>query len=81
MANDTALWPVDRSLGRLAAIDGAVSLRRSHLAAAHDQADRVGAAPSLALIALDEARLLVPDDAERAAARAGEPARPPQPWA
>ncbi len=75
VANDTALWPVDRSLGRLAGVGGAVARAESHLAAARHQADRAGAAPSLALIALDEARLLATGDVVRAAERAGQARR------
>jgi len=52
------LWPVDRSLGQLAGTTGSSEVALSHLAAARRQAELADALPSLALIALDEARLL-----------------------
>jgi tetratricopeptide (TPR) repeat protein len=57
-ASASALWPVDRSLGRLATISGATETALGHLARAREQAERAGALPSVALTALDEARLL-----------------------
>jgi hypothetical protein len=53
-----ALWPVDRSLGRLATVARTPDAARSHIRAARAHAARAGARPSLALVALDEARLL-----------------------
>ena len=71
-----ALWPVDRSLGRLATVAGAPERALEHIARARDQAARAGARPSIALAALDEARLLLaggrPDDRQRVIALAGE---------
>ncbi len=71
-----ALWPVERSLGRLCGITRSVELALLHLAAARRQAEEADALPSLALIAADEARLLAaraaPGDAPRAAQRAAE---------
>jgi class 3 adenylate cyclase/tetratricopeptide (TPR) repeat protein len=68
------LWPVDRSLGQLAGATGSVELALSHLATARRQAEQADALPSLALIFLDEARLLWtrggPADAERSSQRA-----------
>ena len=55
-AGACALWPVDRSLARLALAMGLVNLSLDHIAAAREQSERVGARPSLALAALDEAR-------------------------
>jgi class 3 adenylate cyclase len=80
VANDTALWPVDRSLGRLAGLAGASELAWAHFAAARRAAEAAGAAPSLALLALDEARLVAacgegPTDTADAARRAGEARR------
>jgi tetratricopeptide (TPR) repeat protein len=62
-----ALWPVDRSLGRIATVAGLHEAALRHIERGREQAARAGAAPSLALAALDEARLLA--------------ARPPQDWA
>jgi class 3 adenylate cyclase len=71
-----ALWPLDRTLGILAAADGAFDLALAHLAAARAVAELVDALPTLALTALDEARVLAarraPEDRERAVARARE---------
>jgi ATP/maltotriose-dependent transcriptional regulator MalT len=53
-----ALWPVDRSLGRLATVAGQADVALGHIARAREQAARLGARPSIALAALDEARLL-----------------------
>ncbi len=57
--NSAALWPVSRSLARLATVTGAYGAARGHLLRAREQADGAGARPSLALLALDEARLLL----------------------
>ncbi len=57
-ASTTALWPVDRSVGRAAGAGGRVDVAMRHLAAARAQAVAADALPSLALIALDVARLL-----------------------
>jgi eukaryotic-like serine/threonine-protein kinase len=65
-AGAVALWPVDRSLGRLALATGMADLALDHVAAARAQSERVGALPSVALTALDEAR------ARRARERPGE---------
>ncbi|HWX74846.1 MAG TPA: hypothetical protein VNZ05_06045, partial [Solirubrobacteraceae bacterium] len=56
--NAAALWPVSRSLARLATVSGEFERARTHLIDAREQAERAGALPSLALAALDEARLL-----------------------
>jgi len=68
-AQAAALWPVDRSLARLATVGGAHEAARRHLARARDQAVKAAAAPSIALADLDEARLLLacgePADSER----------------
>ena len=57
-AGAAALWPVDRSLGRLATLFGAPDQALGHIRRAREQAERAGALPSVALAALDEARLL-----------------------
>jgi tetratricopeptide (TPR) repeat protein len=57
-ASASALWPVDRSLGRLATVAGDPDVAPGHIVRAREQAERAGALPSLALAALDEARLL-----------------------
>ncbi len=76
VASDTALWPVDRSLGRLAGAIGRAQDGLEHLAAARRAARQADAAPSLALLALDEARIRAarggPDDLLAAARRAEE---------
>ena len=59
------LWPVDRSLGRLACVLGRTEEAKAHLTAARAQAERAGSRPSLALCDLDEARIA--GDAEAAA--------------
>jgi class 3 adenylate cyclase len=74
--SNTALWPVARSLGRLAGVTGAVDLSLEQIAAGRRLAARADALPSLALLALDEARVLAaraaPGDVEVAGRRAGE---------
>jgi tetratricopeptide (TPR) repeat protein len=70
-----ALWPVDRSLGRLATVVGAHTAAEGHLRRAREQAARAGAIPSTALVALDEARLLLARGVAADRARAGELAR------
>ena len=71
-----ALWPVERSLGRLAGAGGDVESALAHLAAARLQGERLHAPPTVALTKLDEARLLAarghPGDVERTARLAGE---------
>jgi class 3 adenylate cyclase len=71
-----ALWPLDRTLGILAGTDGAFDLALAHLSAGRAVAERVDALPTLALTALDEARVLAarqaPGDPERVVARARE---------
>jgi len=54
----STLWPVDRSLGRLATVTGPEEIALRHIRDAREQAARAGAAPSLALAALDQARLV-----------------------
>ncbi len=58
-ASAAALWPVERSLARLATASGAYEHAHRHLARAREQAMRAGARPTIALTALDEARLLL----------------------
>jgi hypothetical protein len=58
-AGASALWPVDRSLGRLATVAGSIDLALDHIASARAQAERAGALPSLALTNLDEAKALL----------------------
>jgi ATP/maltotriose-dependent transcriptional regulator MalT len=69
-----ALWPVHRSLGRLATVAGSPAPALEHIFRAREQAARAGARPSIALAALDEARLLAagghPDDRARVTALA-----------
>ncbi|MEA2302174.1 MAG: hypothetical protein QOE44_2709, partial [Solirubrobacteraceae bacterium] len=71
-----AVWPVERSLGQLAGAIGEVELALSHLASARSRAEEADALPSLALVALDEARILAArddeGDAAAAARRAGD---------
>jgi ATP/maltotriose-dependent transcriptional regulator MalT len=71
-----ALWPVHRSLGRLATVAGSPAQALEHIVRAREQAARAGARPSIALAALDEARLLAagghPDDRARVTALARE---------
>ncbi len=71
-----ALWPVDRSLGRLAITMGSPEIALQHIAQARAQSERVGAAPSVALVTLDEARARRargrPEDLARARELAGE---------
>ena len=70
------LWPVERSLGRVAAALGDVDRALAHLAEARRQGERLETLPTVALTALDEAALLAargePADAERVARLAGE---------
>lgn len=56
-ASSTALWPVDRSLGRLACATGDLGQAAAHMAAARRTAEQADALPSLALLARDEAQL------------------------
>jgi eukaryotic-like serine/threonine-protein kinase len=58
-AGASALWPVDRSLGRLATVVGSIDLALQHIASARAQAERAGALPSSTLAMLDEARALL----------------------
>ena len=57
--NAAALWPVSRSLARLATATGSYEAARGHLLRAREQALSAGARPTIALAALDEARLLM----------------------
>jgi hypothetical protein len=74
--NAAILWPVERSLARLSVVAGEHADAHAHIEAARELARAAGARPSLALLALDEARLLAaegrPEDAERVRALAGE---------
>ncbi len=60
--NAAALWPVSRSLARLATVARSFDAARSRLAEAREQALAAGARPSIAIAALDEARLLLASD-------------------
>ncbi len=53
-----ALWPVHRSLGRLATVAGWPDKALEHIAAARKQSQSARALPCVALTALDEARAL-----------------------
>jgi hypothetical protein len=57
-AGASALWPIDRSLGRLALAAGAIDLALEHTATARVQSERAGALPAATLAMLDEARAL-----------------------
>ncbi len=74
-AGASALWPVDRSLARLALTAGDLQTAALHLARAREMALRGGAAPSLALAALDEALLLLASGRESELPRARALAR------
>jgi hypothetical protein len=52
-----ALWPVDRALGRLATVFAEADVALHWIRRGREQAARVGALPSIALAALDEAHL------------------------
>jgi hypothetical protein len=73
-----ALWPVERSLGRLATVSRSPKQALGHIERSREQAARLGARPSIALAALDEARLLAaggePGDRARITALAREAA-------
>ncbi len=75
-AGASALWPVDRSLGRLAITMGRPEIALQHIARARTQSERAGADPSVALVTLDEARARRargrPEDLARARELAGE---------
>jgi hypothetical protein len=58
-AGASALWPVDRSLGRLAIAAGSIDVALHHIASARAQSERAGAAPSATLAMFDEARALL----------------------
>ncbi len=58
-AGASALWPVDRSLGRLALAGGKVDVALTHSVAARAQSERAGALPAATLAMLDEARGLL----------------------
>jgi tetratricopeptide (TPR) repeat protein len=58
-ASASALWPVDRSLGRLATAAGSFDVALPHIAAARAQSEGAGALPSVTLAMLDEARALL----------------------
>ncbi|MFL5864807.1 MAG: serine/threonine-protein kinase PknK [Solirubrobacteraceae bacterium] len=68
-AGASALWPVDRSLGRLATVVGRLDVALGHIVHARAQSERAGALPALTLATLDEARALLTrgraDDHER----------------
>ncbi len=70
-----ALWPVDRSLARLATVARAYDTAGAHLQRARELAIRAGARPSIALTTLDEARLLLAAEPQPDAARVGSLAR------
>jgi hypothetical protein len=57
-AGACTLWPVERSLGRLATAVGRIDTALKHIGAARVAGERVGATPTVALSALDEARAL-----------------------
>lgn len=61
-AGAAALWPIDRSLARLATAAGRLDAAAAYLARAREQAERAGARPSIALADLDGARLLMASD-------------------
>jgi hypothetical protein len=67
-AGASALWPVDRSLGRLAITAGSFDVALNHIASARAQAERAGALPAATLAILDQARALLvrgrPEDRE-----------------
>jgi tetratricopeptide (TPR) repeat protein len=67
-AGASALWPVDRSLGRLAITAGSFDVALNHIASALAQAERAGALPAATLAMLDQARALLargrPEDRE-----------------
>jgi tetratricopeptide (TPR) repeat protein len=58
-AGASALWPVDRSLGRLATVAGSLDVALNHIASARAQSERAGAMPAATLTMLDEARVLL----------------------
>jgi hypothetical protein len=58
-AGASALWPVDRSLGRLSLAAGSIDLALEHTASARTQSERAGALPATTLAMLDEARALL----------------------
>jgi tetratricopeptide (TPR) repeat protein len=58
-AGASALWPVERSLGRLAIASGSIDVALNHIAAARAQSERAGALPAATLAMLDEARALL----------------------
>ena len=71
-----ALWPVDRSLGRLATVAGEYETALGYIAEARKQSQSARALPCVALTALDEARALAargqPEDRARIAGLARE---------
>lgn len=71
-----ALWPVNRTLGRLATVYAPAEVALRLIRSAREQAARIGALPSIALAALDEATLLSlrggPEDEGRVTALAAE---------
>jgi serine/threonine protein kinase/tetratricopeptide (TPR) repeat protein len=58
-AGASALWPVDRSLGRLATAAGSFDVALRHIASARARSESAGAQPSATLAMLDEARALL----------------------
>lgn len=82
-AGASAVWPMDRSLGRLATVAGRFDRALEHIFSARAQSERVGALPSVALATLDEARALhargLADDRERIRSLAREALERAQP--
>ena len=58
-AGASALWPVERSLGRLAIASGSIDVALNHIASARAQSERAGALPAATLAMLDEAHALM----------------------
>jgi ATP/maltotriose-dependent transcriptional regulator MalT len=69
------LWPVERSLGRLATVAGWPDRALDHIARARKQSQSARALPCVALAALDEARALKARGLHEDLARVGELAR------
>jgi hypothetical protein len=74
-AGAAALWPVERSLARLATVAGQFELAHTHIDRAGAQAAGSGASPSIALLGLDEARLLLAEGRAEDRPRIGALAR------
>jgi eukaryotic-like serine/threonine-protein kinase len=58
-AGASALWPVDRSLGRLSLAAGSIDVALEHTTSARAQSERAGALPATTLAMLDQARALL----------------------